>query len=63
MPNLALRLKNEFNDFTLIHESDYFQPFLEIFREATEIKVKRVLDFGCGSGDLVILLQKMKQSL
>ncbi|MEO5375148.1 MAG: class I SAM-dependent methyltransferase [Alphaproteobacteria bacterium] len=45
-------LSSEFNRFVLRHEPGYFAPLVRQIEALTPVRGRRVMDFGCGVGDL-----------
>ena len=50
------KLKREFDDFLLMHSSDYFFPLKEYLTKHYRLRDKKVLEFGCGTGGMLPLL-------
>jgi SAM-dependent methyltransferase len=56
MAGVDVLLSAEFNKFVLHHEPDYFVPLTRHIGELMPVAGRRVMDFGCGVGDLGFLL-------
>lgn len=53
---LVHALRGEFNDFVLNHEENYFEPMCEFLLGKCDFAGKRIFEFGCGTGELGIML-------
>lgn len=58
MNNIEARLHAEFNDFAVCHGNEYFAPLVKFIEEKYPLVNKAVLEFGCGTGELSILLSR-----
>ena len=52
------RLKREFDDFLLVHPSDYFAPLKDYLTKHYKLRNKKILEFGCGTGGMLPILLK-----
>lgn len=52
------RLKREFDDFLLVHPSDYFSPLKDYLTKHYDLSNKKILEFGCGTGGMLPSLLK-----
>jgi ubiquinone/menaquinone biosynthesis C-methylase UbiE len=48
------RLEKEFNSFALHHNQGHFDPLIELLAHKFDLKDKRILEFGCGTGDFLL---------
>lgn len=51
-------LHKEFNGCTLHHERGYFESLISFIANKSSIEDKHILEFGCGTGDLSLLLSE-----
>jgi 2-polyprenyl-3-methyl-5-hydroxy-6-metoxy-1,4-benzoquinol methylase len=51
-------LHKEFNKHVLLHEEGYFETLVSFVDGKCPIEKKTIFEFGCGTGDLILLLAK-----